>query len=283
MKNIYLTEEQYVNYILLEYVNSGVLNESSVNLNKIFQLLYRGCRTFSDYLRRSVIIASFGTLSFTTLYAVIDRYVPVTDEQKQEIVTKVEETSEKSNEKRKNVVKLGFKISQEGLEHIKDYEKCNLTPYFATQSEKKMGIKTIGWGHKIIATDPDWLKNAKSISKEQAEALFEKDIKIYENEMNEVFKSLPKYLQNSDLYQQGFIDACISIIYNSGRSNFKKSPVFKTLAKCRVDKDGNLNKEDFVFVCSKIKASCTTQNGKELQGLVNRRHAESLMAQRHNL
>lgn len=277
MKNVYLTERQYVNYVLLEYAKSGVLNESSINLRKIYHTLYRGCKTFSDFARRTAIIASLGVLSFTSLYAIVDKCLPVTQEQKQEIIAQVE--NEHTEPKIQQRVYLNFKISQDGIEHIKDYEKCCLKPYFATDREKAKGIRTIGWGHKITSKDPKWLRNAASITQEQADAIFTEDMKIYEHEMNEAFKSLPKHLQNTDLYPQGFIDACISIIYNSGRKNFKNSPVFQTLAKCRIEKDGTINKTDFVYTCSKIKNSCTTQGGKQLNGLISRRNTESLMAQ----
>lgn len=277
MKKVYLTEKQYVNYVLFEYTKYDLLNESSINLKNVYRTLYKGCKTFSDFARRTAIIASVGALSLTSLYSVVNNYLPVSPEEKQEIIKQVEMEGNKPKiEKR---IYLNFKISQNGINHIKGYEKCNLEPYFATRKEKERGIKTIGWGHKITVNDPQWLKIAVSITQEQADAIFTEDIKIYEQEMNEVFKSLPKYLQNTDLYPQGFIDACISIIYNSGRKNFKESPVFQTLAKCRIERDGTINQSDFIYTCSKIKDSCITQGGELLNGLVSRRSAESLMAQ----
>ena len=281
MRTIYITEKQYVQYVLLEYTKTGLLNESSINLKNIFQTLYRGCKTFTDFARRTVIIAGLGVISFATLYSIVDNFLPVTPEQKEAIISQVEETVEEKEPEKKiqQRIYLNFKISSNGIKHIEQYEKCHLRPYFATRKERAKGIRTIGWGHKITEKDPKWLIKAESISMEQANALFTQDIKIYENEMNEVFKSLPKELQNTDLYPQGFIDACISIIYNSGRGNFKQSPVFQTLAKCRIEKDGTINHDDFIYTCSKIKESCITQDGQILDGLVKRRNVESLMAQ----
>lgn len=286
MKNIYLTEKQYVNYVLLEYAKVRPLNESSINLKSMFQTLYRGCKNIKDYIRRTFIIASLGVISFATLYSIVRDFLPVDDNIKQEIIAHIEEQQEDEDDevelKKQPRIYLNFKISNNGIRHIEEYEKCHLTPYFATKKEKDRGIRTIGWGHKITMNDPQWLRKAQSITKEQADALFKQDIKIYEKEMNEAFKSLPKQLQNSELYPQGFIDACISIIYNSGRKNFKESPVFQTLANCRINRDGTLNQDDFIYVCSKIKESCITQSGKVLGGLVKRRNAESLMAQSIN-
>lgn len=278
MKNIYLTEEQYINYVLLEYGKYGEINESKFDIRKLFQTLYRGCRNFSDYVRRTTYIVSAGIISATLVYTAITKFLPITEAEKEILITQVENL-ENIRKPREQVINLNFKISSNGINHIKGYEKCHLEPYFATRKEKERGIKTIGWGHKITVNDPKWLKIAASITQEQADAIFTEDIKIYEQEMNEVFKSLPKYLQNTDLYPQGFIDACISIIYNSGRNNFKKSPVFQTLAKCRIESDGTINQSDYIYTCSKIKNSCITQGGELLNGLVARRNAESLMAQ----
>ena len=280
MKNIYLTEEQYVNYVLLEYSKYDEINESKFDIRKLSQTLYRGCRNFSDYVRRTVYIASAGIISAALIYNIITKDLPISEQEKEILISQVESVEKKEDVKPKqNVINLNFKISDNGLEHIKQYEKCDLSPYYATQAEKARGIKTIGWGHKIVPTDPDWLKKAKTITQEQADQLFAQDIRLYENELKQVFKSLPKHLQNVQLYPQGFIDVCVSIIYNSGRKNFKSSPFFTTLANCRLDKDGNINKDDFIFTCSKIRNSCITQNGKPVNGLINRRNAECLMAQ----
>ena len=48
---------------------------------------------------------------------------------------------------------------------------------------------------------------------------------------------------------------------------------------CVIDKDGNINKSDYIFVCAKIKESCIKQEGVVVNGLVRRRNTESLMAQ----
>ena len=278
MKNIYLTEEQYINYVLLEYSKYGEINESKFDIRKLFQTLYRGCRNFSDYVRRTTYIVSAGIISATLVYTAITKFLPITEAEKQMLITQVENL-ENIRQPRERVINLNFRVSSNGIEHIKQYEKCYLKPYYATKAEKARGIKTIGWGHKIIPSDPEWLKRAPSITQEQADQLFSQDIHLYEKELAEAFKVLPKHLQDVALYPQGFIDACVSIIYNSGRKNLKESPFFKTLANCRLDKDGYLNHEDFIFTCSKIKDSCITQQGKIIQGLVNRRKAESLMAQ----
>lgn len=280
MKNIYLTEEQYINLVLRECTNYGRLNESVINLRNMSKLLFRGCRNFSDCARRIIYAVTIGAMTITMACSVI-KMIPGEENEKQELIQQIEATtSEKENSMLNKHYATNFKISSDGIEHIKGYEKCKLEPYYATKSEKTRGIRTIGWGHKIVSTDPAWLKNAKSITQEQADALFEQDIKIYENELAKLFKKLPSNLQDVSLYPQGMIDACISIIYNSGMGNLKASPFFQTLMRCRIDKStGKINEEDFYYVCSQIRKSCITQNGKVVQGLVDRRDKECLMAQ----
>lgn len=284
MKNVYLTEKQYVDYVLYEYTNYGILDESTFNIERLFNLLYRGCKTFKDYTRRTMYVAAAGVISFTMLCSIINKCVPVSQEEKESLITQVENIApskddDKEPVKRENVINLNFRISENGINHIKQYEKCRLEPYFATKKEKAKGIKTIGWGHKITSKDPVWLKNAKSITQQQADELFKHDIKIYEHELAQAFKTLPKHLQNVNLYPQGFIDACISLIYNCGRKNLKDSPFFVTLGNCSLDKNGNINKNDYIYACSKIKESCITQQGEVMDGLVKRRYQECLMAQ----
>ena len=287
MRKVYLTERQYVEYVLFEYAKFGVLNESKVDFRKLFNVLFRGCRTFSDYARRTAIILTMNVMSAASMYTLINNFMPISNVEKQELVSRIEdnnlsdntqepekEPEDMSDKPTENVVKTDFKISQNGIEHIKHYEKCRLEPYYATKKEREMGIKTIGWGHKITQSDPLWLRNAKSITQEQADELFRNDIIVFENELKQVFRSLPKHLQPPNLYSQGFIDVCISILYNSGRKNFKGSPLFQTLAKCRIDKNGNINQQDYLYTCSKIKDSCITQKGKVIPGLVKRRAEE---------
>ena len=108
MRNVYITEEQYVNYVLLEYTKSGLLNESSIDLKKVYQTLYRGCKSFGDFARRTAIIASVGALSLTSLCSVVNRYLPVSQEEKREIIAKVE--AEANKPKIEQRICLNFKI-----------------------------------------------------------------------------------------------------------------------------------------------------------------------------
>ena len=139
MRNIYLTEEQYVNCVLFEYSKFGEINEAKFDIRKLVQTLYKGCKTFGDYARRTTYIASAGIISLTLLYSIINKCLPVDEMQKQVLIAQAEQTPQ--NNEKKEVINLNFKISENGLEHIKQYEKCKLKPYFATKKEKEKGIK----------------------------------------------------------------------------------------------------------------------------------------------
>ena len=285
-KSIYLSEKQYqyidkaLNEEILKELGS-LLNESVLDESRISKVLYRGCRTFQDYARRTLLALTGGMLAASLLITIVANNTPLSDSEKSSIIERIEEIEEeKENSMLNKNYATNFTISEDGIEHIKQYEKCVLKPYYATKSEKQRGILTIGWGHKITKNDPEWLRKAKSITQEQADLLFNNDIKVYEKELKEAFKSLPKSLQNPTLYPQGTMDVCISMIYNCGRGNLKTSPFFQTLANCRIDKDTNkIDERDFYYACSKIRESCITQQGVVSQGLVNRRNTECLMAQ----
>lgn len=287
MKTILLTENQYICIIVDNFYNNTMLNsinESKESLKKFSYLLFKDCKKKSDYVRRvkkaiamGVSIAVISTLLNISFNGEKDKTEEIINDSNIENTVKPKENSMLSKS-----YANGFNISEDGIRHIKQYEKCSLTPYYATEYEKINGIKTIGWGHKIINSDPSWLKEAKSITQEQADELFLNDIKIYEGEVKRLFKSeIPKKLQDPTLYPQSTMDVFISMIYNCGFKNLKNSDFIQTLKKCRIDSDTNkLNEEDFYFACSKIRNSCVTQNGKALKGLQIRRNEECLMAQR---
>lgn len=288
MRKVYLTEKQYVEFVLNECFNRQTLNESILEEGKVLSTLFNGCKTFGDYARRVIYIATTGLVVNLMVFRGIINNIPFgTPEEKQELLAHVEQTLEQRQNGSENVAPVdnveyadSFNISQNGISHIEDYEKCNLKPYYATPSEKKRGILTIGWGHKITANDPTWLKTAKNITQEQANSIFTNDMKVYENEFAKIVSSLTNnQLKNPEIYPQGFIDAAISMLYNSGMGNFKSSEFFKTWNNCRIDpKTNKIRLDDYNYTISKIPQSCITQKGKVIQGLVNRRNAEFKMA-----
>lgn len=290
MKTILLTENQYICIIINNFYDNTMnnsINESKNNLKKFSYYLFKDCKKNDDYVRRIKKALSMG-VSIAVIIALLNISFNGKKDKTNEIINQVnienteDVVSPKENSMLSKSYAKGFNISEEGITHIKRYEKCSLKPYYATEYEKSKGIKTIGWGHKIINSDPSWLKQATSITQEQADELFSSDIEIYENEVRRLIKSeMPKKLQDPTLYPQGLMDVFVSMIYNCGLKNLKNSDFIQTLKKCRIDSDTNkINEDDFYFVCSKIRNSCITQNGKTLKGLQIRRNEECLMAQK---
>lgn len=282
MRKIYLTEGQ-MNYI----INQKVIEESN-----IIQTMFSGCKTAKDKFIRLKTLAKYGAISLAMLTMVIAAIFPNASKQEQEQIKNevLEVMNEKSTEelekqavKDNNVYATSFAISQNGINHILQYEKKRLGAYYATENERKRGILTIGVGHVIKSTDCEELRRLKEgdkITEKHVDELFEQDIEIHVNEFLKAVKKLPKKLQDPNLYTQGFIDAAISLTYNAGLSNMMGSNFYQTWKNCRIDSNtGKIMKEDYNYTASMLKTSCITQKGKKLNGLVKRRNIESQMAQ----
>lgn len=134
-----------------------------------------------------------------------------------------------------------MKTSTAGHNLIKSYEKCKLTAYKATSTEK---YYTIGWGH--YGSD---VKRGMKITQAQADAYFIKDLAKFEAKVN---KYQAKYNFNQNQY-----DALVSFAYNVGSIDGLTANGTRTIAQ----------------ISSKF-GSYNTQKGKVLAGLTKRRAAE---------
>lgn len=277
MKQIYLTEEQF-NYI----IDNQVLNES-----QIIQTVFKNCHTTQDYINRIFLLAKRGAITLGLLTFLIHAIPNLSNTEKETVKNEVIEVMEEVKQQEttpidNNLYAQTFNISQEGINHIMNYEKIRLDAYYATNAEKESGILTVGIGHKITANDVPSIRNLKegdTITREQAQSLFSNDIQVHVKDFQRAVSTLPKRLQNASLYTQGFIDAAISITFNAGQPNMMKSNFFKTWKNCRIDKNtGKIDKSDYNYTVSMIPSSCITQKGVLLNGLVSRRQVEKNMA-----
>ena len=135
-----------------------------------------------------------------------------------------------------------MKTSPKGIALIKEFEGLRLKAYKCPG-----GVWTIGYGHTT------GVKPGMVISEEQAEHFLKEDLLIFENAVNN---------QNLSINQNQF-DALVSLIYNIGIGNFKKSTL---LLKVRIDPGDNSIMDEFLrWVYSK---------GRVLPGLQRRRLAE---------
>lgn len=131
-----------------------------------------------------------------------------------------------------------MKISETGLNLIKQFEGCHLTAY-----KDPVGIPTIGYGHT------KGVKLGQKITQAQADAYLRQDVASAE-------KAVSKYKYNYNINQ---FSALVSFTYNCGAGNLKQ-----------ITNNGNRTLEQ-------ISARLPNYNkagGKVLTGLIRRRAAE---------
>ena len=138
-----------------------------------------------------------------------------------------------------------MKISEKGLELIKNFEGCRLTAYKPVKAETYW---TIGYGHY----GPD-VKEGMTITQEQAEKYLLDDIVGYERTVSDICSYLPKLSQNE-------FDALVSFTYNCGGGGLIQLTGNKTRTKSQM--------------MDHIEAYVKGADGKTLPGLVKRRKAE---------
>lgn len=137
-----------------------------------------------------------------------------------------------------------MKISQEGIDFIKEVEGYSEFPYVCAG-----GKMTIGYGHVIKDNE----SFPTGVTKKTAEMLLRKDVEIAEKAVSQLVKT--ELLQNQ-------FDALVSFVYNVGVQAFKES----TLLKC-------LNANEFRNVPLQLKRWVYAK-GKVNRGLTNRRLKE---------
>lgn len=139
-----------------------------------------------------------------------------------------------------------MKTSDRGMEMIKKFEGLLLKPYKAVPSEKYF---TIGYGHYGADVKPNM-----TITKQQAEDLFRKDLQPLENELSAMNLNI----------NQNMFDALISFAYNVGMGVLKRSTLLKKVK--HNPKDTSIEYEFMRWVyCGAVY----------LKGLERRRKAEA--------
>jgi lysozyme len=138
-----------------------------------------------------------------------------------------------------------MKMSQEGLSLIKKFEGCEYNAYKCAAD-----VLTIGYGHTKDVKEGDL------VTQEEADALLEKDVEIFEEI---VLKSVEVPLSQ---YQ---FDALVSWTFNLGGGNLNASTMLKVL-----------NKGEYEDVPAQIKR-WNKAKGQVLDGLTRRREAEALL------
>lgn len=152
-----------------------------------------------------------------------------------------------------------FSMSGDGENLLKSVEELRLEPYDDRNPSKKLDqwnkFATIGYGHLISKSE--WSTYKKGIDKNQADLLFQNDLKPF---ADAVRSSISTNLQQ---YQ---FDALVMLAYNIGIGGFKGSSVVKMI-------NDPCAKNSYATLEDAWKAWNKT-GGKVSQGLINRRDAE---------
>lgn len=142
------------------------------------------------------------------------------------------------------------KLSQKGLELIKQFEGLSLTPYVCAG-----GIKTIAWGNTYYPNGKKVTLQDPKITPQQADEILKHALITYE-------KAVDSFCRD-DISQSNF-DALVSFAYNLGTGALQKSTLIKKV---------NANPKDVTIADEFLKWN--KANGRVLAGLTRRRQAEA--------
>lgn len=142
------------------------------------------------------------------------------------------------------------KISQEGIDLIKQFEGLKLKPYRCSAN-----VPTIGYGNTFYEDGKKVSMNDPSITESRA-------INLLKNLLESFEKHVDSYCV--DTITQNQFDALVSFCYNVGPNNLKKSTLLK---KVNANPNDESIREEFL--------KWTKAGGKTLKGLVRRRTAEA--------
>ena len=142
-----------------------------------------------------------------------------------------------------------MRLSKEGLYALHGSESCRLRAYLDTG-----GVATIGWGSIRMFGNP--VRLGMTCTQQQADEQAALDVKETEDVINRYVK-VP-------LTQNQF-DALVNFVYNVGKTAFIKSTMLRKI------NEGNMTAAADQFM------RWIYDNGKEVEGLKNRRRREKEM------
>jgi len=142
------------------------------------------------------------------------------------------------------------KLSQKGVDLIKQFEGLSLVPYICAG-----GINTIGSASTYNPNGKKVTLNDSKLTPQQAEELLKNTLSTYE-------KAVDSFCRD-DISQPQF-DALVSFAYNVGTGNLQKSTLIKKV---------NANPKDVTIADEFLKWNKSA--GRVLAGLTRRRQAEA--------
>lgn len=234
-----------------DYVDSlFLLNESTTSekLNQIWSKVVDRCKGLPDSVKRKIVkytIASMLALgSVSTISNIIKSY------QTEDVVIK--DAVDESFSQFKDATQL--RVSAEGKQHIKEHEGLELVAY-----DLKDGRITIGYGHAEPSNKSKYRVGQK-INKEQAEKLFQNDLKVAADGVRRIFAEWKNKGIERKITQDQF-DALVSMALNQGVSSLRQSEVIQ-----------HLKRGDYKIAGEKIRTQATSDR---YPGLKSRREVES--------
>ena len=144
------------------------------------------------------------------------------------------------------------KIDANGIKLITDWEGLKLKPYLCSANVPTIGYGSTRYenGNKVKLTDAP-------ITKERALELFKNTLHTYERDVDALVRD--------DINQNQF-NALVSFAYNLGTTALRNSTLLKKV---------NINPNDKTIANEFVK--WVNAGGRRVQGLVNRRNAETQM------
>ncbi len=139
-------------------------------------------------------------------------------------------------------------INESGIELIKHFESLRLKAY-----QDSVGVWTIGWGHTGLTHKDGTVYEGREITEDEAEALLKRDLKTFEEAVENCV--------DVDIDDNQF-SALVSFAFNLGGTNLNRSTLLK-----------KLNEKQY-FNASKEFKKWSKAGGKRRGGLVRRRISE---------
>lgn len=237
------------------YIDSLIqLNESLVDTEKIKQVwtkILDRVKGLPASMKRKIVIYGIASLmalgSVSTITNIIKSY------QTEDVIIK--DAVDEAFSQFKDATKL--RVSAEGKEHIKNHEGIKLTAYKLGD-----GKITIGYGH-AEPTHKSKYRVGQKISKEEADKLFQKDLKKTADGVRRIFSEWKEKGIDRKITQDQF-DALVSMAFNMGISGLRQTDLIQQI------KAGNLEKAGELIKTTKI-------NDDTFPGLRDRREKEAEM------
>lgn len=257
-------EEKIVNETI-SFIESSV-NES-VDAKGLFHSTIRKIKNISDGSKKKVLSHLFASLlaisSYNTIHNMIDKSNISSD--LKDISISALNTCVNDKDISKNIEmdydikwKRGydFKLSQSGWDHIRSEESLRLKAYSIGD-----GMITVGWGHAEPKSKSKY-KIGQVITKEEADVLLRDDLKVAADGVRRIFREWEERGIDVKITQEMF-DALVSIAYNTGIGNLRKSDIIQ-----------HIKRGEYEIAGEKIRSFKVS---KKFPGLYDRREKESQM------